>query len=202
MFKFDKAYLLVILILGVLALYPLAPPTHFSIDEAIDLRFGTIPFQIGDWVGKDEPVDELTYQILETKNILSRLYQNPKGEAVHLLLVGSSKDRRVAHPPEVCYTSSHYTITETKDASLPVSGLEVPVKRFTAHDQRNPNSRQEVLYLYKVGKRFTTNYYAQQLQFAWDNLTRQESQILLIRFSGTTGEPFQEFLAQILPHLT
>ena len=201
MFKFNKGLLPLFLALGVLAFFPLAMPTSFSVDQAIDPRFKTIPFQIKDWVGKDEPVDTMTYEILETKNVLSRLYQNPKRGMIHLLLVGSSKDRRVAHPPEVCYTSSHYTIIESKNDVIDIPGMKLPVKRFVAQDERNPQSKQQVLYLYKVGKRFTTNYYAQQLQFAWDSLTKQETQVLLIRLSGSTDEPFQEFLAQILAHL-
>jgi hypothetical protein len=63
-------------------------------------------------MGKDVPVDEKTYEILETRNVLSRIYENPKGEQIHLLLVGSRKDRRVAHPPEVCYLSYNFIIVD------------------------------------------------------------------------------------------
>ena len=202
MFKWDKGYLIVLAVLGALSFFPLATPSFFSVDQTIDPRLKAIPFQIGDWVGQDVALDERTYEILETRNVLSRLYENSKKETVHLLLVGSEKDRRVAHPPEVCYTSSHYDIVRSKETSIEVSGTQIPVKEFVAEDQRNPQHEEQVLSVYKVGKLYTTNYYAQQLQFAWDNLTRQESEILLIRLSGMNAEPFQEFLAQILSHLS
>lgn len=201
MFKPDKSYWTLLVLLGGLALFPLAKPSFFSIDQEVDPKFKTIPYQIGDWVGKDEVLDERTYEILETRNILARLYENSKKEQVELLLVSSSKDRRVAHPPEVCYTSSHFEVVDSKEQLFVIGNQRISVKEFVAKDQRNLAHKEYVVYVYKVGHRFTTNYYAQQLQFALDNLTRKETQILLIRLSGTTEAPFQEFLTQILPHL-
>ncbi len=202
MLKLGKPYLVVLAVLGGLSFFPLAMPSFFSIDRMVDPRFKTIPLQIGDWTGKDEVLDERTYEILETRNVLSRIYVNKDKDRVELLLVGSNKDRRVAHPPEVCYTSSHYEVVDSKNTSIEISGREIPVIEFIAKDQRNLEHREYVLYVYKVGNQFTTNYYAQQLKFAWDRLTRQEPQVLLIRLSATTNRIFQEFLTQILPHLS
>lgn len=201
MFRSHRSFIAALVMFSVLALFPLAMPTSFSIDQTLDPRFTTIPYQIGSWTGKDLELDQKTYEILETKNILSRLYQNSKQETVHLLLVGSNKDRRVAHPPEVCYTSSHFDLVNSKTGEFEVSGQQLPVKQFMAVDQNDPRHQEHVLYFYQVGSRFTANYYAQQLQFAVSALTKQESQILLIRLSGSTEEPFEEFLAQILPHI-
>lgn len=201
MFRLDKGFIVVAILFGILALFPLAMPTSFSIDQTLDPRFATIPYQIGAWAGKDLEPDQKTYEILETKNILSRLYQNPNNESVHLLLVGSNKDRRVAHPPEVCYSSSHFDLTSSQLGEFEVLNQKIPVKQFIAVDQNDPRRKEHVLYFYQVGKRFTANYYAQQLQFAVGALTKKESQILLIRLSGSTEEPFEEFLAEILPHI-
>lgn len=197
-----SAYLVVLLVLGGLSFFPLSMPASSSVDSTLDPRFASIPLQIGEWTGKDIPPGEDVYRILETKNILSRLYQNSKGERVDLLLVSSSKDRRVAHPPEVCYTSSHYAIVESKERTLNINGEELPVSEFTAQNQLKPDHQEKVLYLYQVGNKFTTNYYAQQFQFAMDRLSRKESQVLLIRLSGSTREPFEQFLAQILAHIS
>ena len=200
--KWDKRYLVVLLVLSGLALFPLAKPSASLMDGRLDPRFQAVPFNIGNWVGQDVEVDELTYQILETKNVLSRLYRNEKGETVHLLLVGSERDRRVAHPPEVCYISSHYDVVNSRESSIQISGQEIPVRSFVAQDQKNPNDKEQVLYLYRVGKRFTTNYYAQQLRFALDQMTRQDSRVLLIRLAGRRREQLEEFLAKILTHIS
>ncbi len=199
---FDKPFLITLAVFAGLSFFPLAQPTFSRIDEAKDVRFETIPYQIGSWTGKDEVLDEQTYEILETRNILSRLYQNPNNKGtVYLLLVSSSKDRRVAHPPEVCFTSSHYDLTSSKDAVFEIGGEKIPVKEFVAEDQNNPTHKEHVLYVYQVGDRFTSNYYAQQLQFTMDSLAKKDSRVLLIRLSASSEDSFQQFLSEILPHI-
>ena len=203
MFQNTKPFLAVSAILAGLSFFPLALPSSFSINETLDPRFKEIPYQIGEWTGKDLLLDDQTYQILETKNVLSRFYQNPTNqETVHLLLVGSNKDRRVAHPPEVCYTSSHFDLISSKENQYEVSGRTIPVRQFLAEDQNNPNHKEFVLYTYQIGDKFTSNYYAQQLQFTFDHLTRKESEILLIRLSASSEKSFGQFLPQILPHIS
>ena len=202
MLRSVNAYFVVLLGLAGLSFFPMAMPSSSSIDSAIDPRFESIPLQIGEWTGKDVPPGEDVYRILETKNILSRLYRNPSGETVDLLLVSSAKDRRVAHPPEVCYTSSHYSILDSGESSIEVDGKKLPVHEFTAQDERDRAHQEKVIYLYQVGNQFTSNYYAQQFQFAVNRLARKESRVLLIRLSGSTRKPFTEFLSQILEHIS
>src|SRR3989338_4238772 len=103
MLKVDRNYCVVFVVFAALCLFPLAMPSSSHIDTRMDPRFQEIPFAIGDWIGKDQAVDEMTYAILETRNVLSRSYVNSQGERIELLVVSSDKDRRVAHPPEVCY---------------------------------------------------------------------------------------------------
>ena len=150
--------------------------------------------------------------------MLSRNYEASDGRKVHLLLVGSYKDRRVAHPPEVCYISSNYSIVESGKRSLSFPGLtgesktldsrlrgndveKITVNEFVAKNERRKDAFENVLYVYKVGSRYTTNYYAQQLLFAWDKIARKNSRVLLIRLSGPDKSIFEAFLSQILPLL-
>lgn len=198
MFKRLNPYYLVAGCLAILLLFPVAAPSSFEIDETIDPMFQSFPLQIDQWKGTDYPVDERTVEILETRNILSRMYEDPSGEQIHLMMVSSQKDRRVAHPPEVCYTASHYALTDKKEGRLETGGPAIPVKSFTARNEKYPKQVQRVMYLYKVGDQLTTNYYAQQLQFALDNLTRNESKILLIRISGLSESSMESFLRKIL----
>ena len=200
--RLDKLYLVLLILLGALVFFPLALPSSFSMKTEQDPRFAAIPLAIGGWKGTDEVIDERTYEILETKNVLSRSYQTSKGERVNLLLVGSSEDRRVAHPPEVCYLSSNYSILNENEEVINVSGHALPVKKFVAKDEKNPAHQEEVLYIYKSGKRFTTNYYAHQLQFAWDRLRRQDTNILLIRLSGSHPDSLRQFFSDFFPYFS
>ena len=197
----QKRYLIFLGILGALAFFPLAMPFSYSIDTSRAAIFNQVPMEMGKWKGKDVSVDEQTYQILETRNVLSRFYES-KGERIHLLIVASEKDRRVAHPPEVCYTSSNYIILNERIDSLNWGRQDIPLKQFLAQYEKDPAQKQEVMYVYKVGKRFTTNYFSQQLQFAWDRLTRQESQVLLIRVAGREDKTLKEFLSEVIPHVS
>ena len=196
--SFSTSYFVVMITLGVLALFPIAHPTSFNIHQEISPLFKTFPTTLGDWTGTDSKLDERTYEILETKNILSRVYVNKNGASVHLLLVGSSKDRRVAHPPEVCYLGSNYNILNESETTLEIDSKKIPVKRFSAEHERDLKDKQKVLYLYKIGARLTTNYYTQQLQFAMDKLTQKESLVLLIRIAGSDDTVFTDFLSNIL----
>lgn len=197
--KFYSVFLAVIL--G-LCFFRLALPSSFSMDSAVDPLFSHFPKQLGAWVGEDTAVDERTYEILETRNVLSRLYQNQQGEKVDVLLVGSHKDRRVAHPPEVCYISSNFDVIDSGKKQIKLAnGNEVIAKEFTAENKKDKRDQQKVLYLYKVGDQFTTNYYAQQLFFALNMLKRQDSQVLLIRLAGRSEASLVAFLSEVLSSL-
>ncbi len=200
--RWDKHYFAFVLILVPLSVFPLARPSSFSVDTKLDAKFAQIPMAFSGWRGTDHAVDERTYEILETRNVLSRLYTNSAGKTIHLLLVSSEKDRRVAHPPEVCYLSSHYTIMDEHEETINVAGRGFEVKKFIARSEKIPSYQEEVLYVYKVGDRFTTNYYAQQFQFAFDRLSRGNSRVLLIRLAGAEKTTLQKFFSDFLPHIS
>jgi EpsI family protein len=198
MLKLDKPFAGSLLVLGFLSLFPLTPPAAFHMDETKSPIFETFPNQLGEWKGKEAEVDARTYEILETRNVLSRNYTDSKAQLVHLLLVGSHKDRRVAHPPEVCFVSSNFTILEETHSTIEMGNESIPFKTFIAQDEKDPQKREQVLYLYKVGDRYTTNYYAQQLQFALDRLARRDSQVLLIRLAGPNTNVLKALLSEVL----
>ena len=194
-------YLLVLGLLGLLAFYRLAMPSSFSVNQTLSEAFKKFPTALGEWQGQENPVDEKTYEILETRNVMSRLYKNSEGEIVHLFLVGSQKDRRVAHPPEVCYYGSNYLVLNGKDRALDLESQHFTAREFFAQSEKNDRDKQYVLYFYKIGDRFTNNYYAQQLQFAMDNLTKKSTQIVLIRLASSSEKSLNDFLKIVFPEI-
>lgn len=198
MLKTNKIYYLLIAAFVGLAFFRIDMPTSFKIDDYKNPLFESFPYELGKWKGEDFEVDEKTYEILETRNVLSRRYDAPNGDQVALLLVSSNKDRRVAHPPEVCYLGSNFTISNERENTLDVNNQEIPVKEFLAIQENRKNHKEHVLYLYKVGETFTRNYYAQQLKFALDSMQKKDTEILLIRLSGNNPDVFDEFLAEVL----
>jgi len=200
--KVRRSYLAALGLLALLSFFRLAEPTSFDLHAPMSPFFQNFPETIGSWSGEDTPPDERTMEILETRNVLSREYSNADKEKAHLLLVSSNRDRRVAHPPEVCYLGSNFNIVDDHESVLPgTSAGDLKVREFRAQHERFPDHSEEVLYLYKVGGRFTTNYYAQQLQFALDRLSGKETQVMLIRISSSSYETARRFLRELLPNL-
>jgi EpsI family protein len=196
--KLPKAFWVVMITLGALAFFRLAMPDSFRIDETKNPFFETFPFTLQGWKGEESPVDRRTYEILETRNVLSRSYRNSAGEKVHLLLVSSKKDRRVAHPPEVCFTGANFVITDEKDRALDWRGQKIPAREFVAKNERDAREVQTVLYFYKVGKTYTANYYKQQISFAMDRAANRASDVLLVRLSGGSDKSFREFFDALM----
>lgn len=203
MVKFDRSLIFLYPLLGLIALLPIAKPSSFDIKSEKGDVYTEFPLNLDGWRGEDTPVDDNTYEILETKNVLSRVYTDPGGERVYLLLVSSKEDRRVAHPPEVCYLSSNFEILDQETYKMEAQDLgKIPVNVFVARPERRPEERQYVLYVYKVGGRYTTNYYSQQLRFALDRFSGGKSQVHLIRLAGRSKEALERFLPKVLEKVT
>jgi len=188
-------------VIAVLAFFQVEMPSSLTIAEEKSPFFQQFPLEIGEWKGTDVAPDEKTLEILETRNVLTRFYETADKNGVHLLLVSSQKDRRVAHPPEVCYLGSNFSIMNERETTPAEHGGQFSVKEFEAIHERRPDKKEHVLYVYRVGDRFTTNYYAQQLQFAIDRFSKNESEVLLIRLAGSEREALHEFLSKLLPLL-
>lgn len=121
-----------------------------------------IPHQIGEWTAQDVTVSEHDYEILETRNLILRDYQNKKGELVSIFVIYSETNRRVCHPPVVCLIGSGAEVTTAVKETLPVSGRSLPVNRLTV---RGGSHQQLVLYWYMMGKEFTDDYFTQQARW-------------------------------------
>ena len=70
-----------------------------------------VPMVIGDWTGKDSPLDERQASVGRIYASVSRQYVNAKtGRSVTVLLLCGRPGPLSVHTPEVCYGSSGYTI--------------------------------------------------------------------------------------------
>ncbi len=68
--------------------------------QKTEIDLSKIPLDIGEWRGKEIPIDKQTKDILETNSVLIREYTNSKDDAISLAIV-YYKDSRIAfHLPE------------------------------------------------------------------------------------------------------
>ena len=142
----------------------------------------TFPQTIAGWNAEELPITDKEKAILETDNVFTRRYTNPQGKEIYLFIVYSQNNRKVSHPPEVCYTGSGATILSNVHDSFSTDSSpdDIKVNRVTVEQGRE---RQIFFYWFKVGDAFTPNYWKQQGLIALKSFLGQPSSSALIRIS-------------------
>ncbi|MCR4337393.1 MAG: EpsI family protein [Candidatus Omnitrophica bacterium] len=173
--------------------------------DTVDIH--RFPKDIKGWTSRELPITEEEYAILETRNVLAREYQNAKGQKLYLLLVYSQSNRKVSHPPEICYTGGGLNILKKERIWL----------LNDSHDRLEANKllleqgemRQLSFYWFKIGDSFTASYWKQQILMALKSLIGKSSSSALVRVSLTMEEGkespaiglAQEFTRLIKPYV-
>lgn len=177
-----QRYLFAIALLAIVA--PLAVSLQMSVPPPGDIGLlrDRVPRQIGEWsaTGDREPTPE-EIEILETKAILSRTFARTGSPDVELSITYAPRNRRVAHPPELCYKGAGWSIEQSEVTALP--GTDPPFKAnrlLLLYGGR----RRLVLYWYKAGPESYASYLRMQWRTIWNDLTFQGSSSALIRVSA------------------
>ena len=202
--KIDKSFIGIVVILVIAGGMSIA--LYFrQMGEVDTVKMSGFPMQIGAWKGEDISLDDRTYRVLETKNIVMRKYVNAEKDEVYLYMVASEKNRKVAHPPEICYMGSGAKIIEKNQVKFNVPGLDkmLEVNSFVSIDK----GESLVYYWYKAGDTFTADYVSQQVKSAMKQIMGKMSSVAMIRVSTMiangnkekAGRTLQEFSAKILP---
>lgn len=176
---------------------------EFNEEDTVSIH--SFPTEINGWVSEELPITEDEYAILETRNVFTRKYTGPAGQVVYLFTVYSQYNRKVAHPPEVCYTGSGIKVVSNTVDSIPVPELDVTIKAHKLQLERR-HLKQVAYYWFKVGNSFTPSYWHQQIQIAFKNLIGRPEGSALIRVSAVHGgddqravEDIKEFTRLVLP---
>lgn len=174
--------------------------------DSVDIA--SFPKEIDTWKSVDLPISELDYAILETRNVFVRRYTNTQGKEVYLFIVYSQNNRKVSHPPEVCYTGSGVSILEHSLDSIvvPDSNVVLSVNKLLLEKYKD---KQVAFYWFKVGNAFTGSYWKQQILIAFKTLFGKPASSALLRVSVTVRrndeaqavKEAKEFTALITPDL-
>jgi len=102
---------------------------------ALRHNLDTVPMQLGDWVGKDEPVDPDIVERSQTTEYLNRAYESPKhpGVTMRLWINYSREGTNLRHTPEICLPSGGWTKVESQTRELAIhfgEGRAIPVTRL------------------------------------------------------------------------
>jgi len=108
---------------------PRAEEYHQDVREQIE----AIPYRIGDWIGRDMPVQEAAQKLLRPNKLFQRSYTNTESGQRVMLLVVHCKDTRdmVGHYPPHCYPANGWVSLDERGEFLDWSGREFPAMRYT-----------------------------------------------------------------------
>ncbi len=92
----------------------------------------SIPFSVGDWVGKDQAVPPSAIELLHPNVLLSRRFENMRtGEVASLLFVQCSDARDLrGHYPPACYPGQGWIDGPALARTWTVGGIEIPGVRY------------------------------------------------------------------------
>ena len=71
-------------------------------------KLKNVPMQVGDWVGRDEPVKEDEFEASNCDGYVSRTYRNREGQEVNVYLVSGKAFHVTIHTPDWCYVGAGY----------------------------------------------------------------------------------------------
>jgi len=165
------------------------------------------PKEIGGWTSEELTITDDEYAILETRNAFIRKYSSDDGKEVYFFTVYSQNNRKVSHPPEICYTGGGITVLDNQEANIKVNDdVMIPARKLSLEQGRFEHV---AYYWFKVGDSFTSNYWEQQIKIALNTFLGKNSSSALIRLSvvvengnmAEAEENIQEFAKLILPGL-
>jgi len=136
------------------------------------------PQQIGAWKMTGEYAPTLReIELLETENILTRIYRDDKGREVAMVLVyDPSGNRKMAHPQEICLKADGQ---ETVDKRTQMIGA-IDAQRLL---MEKSGRRTLYYYWFKAGAYQSGSYISSQLRLALQSFKSKPEGTALVRLS-------------------
>lgn len=163
------------------------------------VSFSSIPLNVGNWKGKDIAIEENVYDILETRDVLTRSYTDAKGNVVYLAIVYAQNNRGSLHPPEICYLGGGVKLLDKRIE--PVTIHKKAVLQTNKLVMQAPEGVLTALYWFSAGTKFVNNYYMQQIYVLSQALKGRSLRGALLRVSGSNEGVIKGFIREIYPYL-
>ena len=154
-----------------------------------------IPMQIGMWQGQDFPLDEMIYDILETRAIIHRSYVSLNGDNVFLSIVHYHDTKVDFHAPEACLAGRGESTTKTTKTITLLSSAQQRTFDIAEIIVTRATGKTLTYYFFKSGQFIGSNYIKMRLSIAANKLAMNDTRGSLIRIS-TTLVPGNEAAAE------
>ncbi len=182
--------------------------TYNKSDNGIE-TISKIPMEIKKWHGKDMPLDDTVYEILETKSIIHRMYYSEKTQNVFLSLVYYPETKVDFHSPAGCLAGKGQVLTKTKKKILIFFNnrqKELSINQLVTGEV---NNKKLVYYFYKAGQYMGDNYIKLRFNLALNKFSKNTKSGSLIRISThiqngnieKSSEILHEFLKELYPFI-
>jgi len=204
--KIRNRYVLLICIIGLTSILVnfISYDTYYKAEAGIQ-AIENIPLEIGSWRGRDIPLENRVYEILETKSIIHRVY-NSNGWDVFLSIVHYPETKVDFHTPESCLGGKGIRIRKSyKDISLGSGDVRVRI-RVNELMVEEEGKHSLVYYFYKAGKYVGQSYIRLRLSLALNRFSRNLKSGSLIRVSTpvvddleTASDALKGIIAELYP---
>jgi exosortase len=121
-----------------------------DLDEAI-ARLERVPLTVGEWQGREEPMDPRALNSARLEGGALRRYRNTRtGTVIDLLVVCGRPGPVSVHTPDICYPGAGYEATQTRPASmtLQLGPATAPGEFFTADFEKAGSFPREAIRVY------------------------------------------------------
>ena len=157
-----------------------------------------IPLEFGKWHGKDMPLEERIYELLETKFIIHRIYHAENGTEVFLSIVYHPETKVNLHGPEQCLGAQGIALEKSLNRISFKSGNKTVGINLNRLIQQRYGKEILYFYFFKAGDFMGPNYTKLRLNLAINKLTNKKKNGSLIRFSTPVSDENTQEAANIL----
>lgn len=190
--------LIVLLILQVFAVHVVSYDDQVTAKQGLD-AISKIPHSFGDWKGTDFPLSQQVYDILETRSIIHRSYENSKGQKVFLSIVYYAETKVDFHAPEACLGGQGIK-TQKTPATIFINKLKSKLSVSRLIQKAGNGSEDLVYYFFKAGPFMGRSYLKLRMNLVLNKFSKRPKSGSLIRVSTVfpTSENHQSESEELL----
>jgi hypothetical protein len=170
----------------------------------------SIPFQLGAWAGRDDPVDPQILKESQADDVLNRIYHDSsrRGRSLVVWMNYSRHGLNLRHSPELCLPGSGYTKDESRTRLLEIPAGNGRVHKLTQLRYTKAGVAQGIGFWYYIFGEGSVEHMVRELP-----ITSRSSHGRTTRGSGLTveifspgdsdpgGEALEDFAKTLLPTL-
>jgi EpsI family protein len=191
-------WVIFLLLLLVLAVRAVSYDGEVSATEGLE-AVSKIPHSFNGWQGTDYPLDPSVYDILETRSIIHRSYENSNSQKVFLSIVYYAETKVDFHAPEACLGGQGFKTTKSPDEVLiNETGAETVLTVSKLVREKGPGDNELVYYFYKAGPFMGRSYLKLRLNLILNKFKDIPRSGSLIRVSTSIKNSLDDSLEKIL----